>query len=433
MSTDCPKGSINAHWFAFFNALTFQIIIGTPLFLYAKSIGASSTVLGLLAAATPLMTMLQLPAAKYLPVFGYRRFVLMGWGARTVFIFFVALIPLLGFLDNPTKLTLLVFCILVFNMMRGAASAAWMPWIALLIPEEARARFLSRDQIFMYGGSLLALLVSALMIGGEVSVYEFSLVFVLSGLAGGVALYFIKNIPDVHAPDAMQKSAQAVPWKTIFYYPPFLALLIFNLLFVFEVGSLGVFTVQYLRDLPGFNDSVVLYLSCLSFVGSLLVLPFVGKLLDRFGNKVVLFVSLLLFGIVILGWFCLAAGLVSPKSGVVFMVNLLGGVAGAGFNVANSRMAFAVMPHMGRDHFFALFSVITSLGLGASPVLWGISLDYIGAFEVITGAFHWHRHSIYFAVLFGLNILTLLQVHRLHERVAENGDAQLADAFKEAV
>jgi MFS family permease len=433
VSTDCPKGSINAHWFAFFNALTFQIIIGTPLFLYAKSIGASSTVLGLLAAATPLMTMLQLPAAKYLPVFGYRRFVLMGWGARTVFIFFVALIPLLGFLDNATKLTLLVFCILVFNMMRGAASAAWMPWIALLIPEEARARFLSRDQIFMYGGSLLALLVSALMIGGEVSVYEFSLVFLLSGLAGGVALYFIKKIPDVHAPDAMQKSAQAVPWKTIFYYPPFLALLIFNMLFVFEVGSLGVFTVQYLRDLPGFNDSVVLYLSCLSFVGSLLILPFVGKLLDRFGNKVVLFVSLLLFGTVILGWFCLAAGLVSPKSGVVFMVNLLGGVAGAGFNVANSRMAFAVMPHMGRDHFFALFSVITSLGLGASPVLWGISLDYIGAFEVITGAFHWHRHSIYFAVLFGLNILTLLQVHRLHERGAENGDAQLADAFKEAV
>ncbi len=423
MSTDCPKGSFNAHWFAFFNALTFQIIIGTPLFLYAKSIGASSTVLGLLAAATPLMTMLQLPAAKYLPVFGYRRFVLMGWGARTVIIFFVALIPLLGFLDNATKLTLLVFCILVFNMMRGAASAAWMPWIALLIPEEARARFLSRDQIFMYGGSLLALLVSALMIGGEVSVYEFSLVFLLSGLAGGVALYFIKKIPDVHAPEAMEKSAVAVPWRTIFFYPPFFALLLFNMLFVFEVGSLGVFTVQYLRDLPGFNDSVVLYLSCLSFVGSLLVLPFVGRLLDRFGNKVVLFVSLLLYGSVILGWFCLAAGLVSPKSGVVFMVNLLGGIAGAGFNVANSRMAFAVMPQMGRDHFFALFSVITSLGLGASPVLWGISLDYIGAFEVVTGAFHLHRHSIYFGVLFVLNILTLLQVRRLHERVSENGDA----------
>jgi len=433
VSADCPKGSFNAHWFAFFNALTFQIIIGTPLILYAKSIGASSTVLGLLAAATPLMTILQLPAAKYLPVFGYRRFVLMGWSARTVIIFIVALIPILGFLDNATKLTVLVFCILVCNMMRGAASAAWMPWIALLIPEEAMARFLSRDQLFMFSGSLLALLVSALMIGGEVSAYEFSMVFLVSGLAGGVALYFIKKIPEVHAPDAMKKSALVVPWRAIFFYPPFIALLLFNMLFVFEVGSLGVFTVQYLRDLPDFNDSMVLYLSCLSFVGSLLVLPFVGRLLDRFGNKAVLFVSLLLFGSVILGWFCLAAGLLSAQSGVVLLVNFLTGVASAGFNVANSRMAFAVMPQMGRDHFFALFSVITSLGLGASPILWGISLDYIGTFELVTGVFHWHSHSIYFAVLFGLNILTLLQVRRLHETVTENRGDGLADPFKEAV
>lgn len=433
MSNDCPKGSFNAHWFAFFNALTFQIVIGTPLILYAKSIGASSTVLGLLAAATPLMTMLQLPAAKYLPVFGYRRFVMMGWGARTVFIFFIALIPVLGFLDNTTKLTLLVFSILIFNIMRGAASAAWMPWIALLIPEEARARFLSRDQLFMFSGSLLALLVSAFLIGGEVAAYEFSLVFLLSGMAGGVALYFIKKIPDVHAPDAVKESSHPVSWRAVFVYSPFLALLVFNMLFVFEIGSLGVFSVQYLRDLPGFNDSVVLYFSCLSFIGSLLVLPFIGGWLDRFGNKALLFVSLLLFGIVIFGWFCLAAGLVSPKSGVVFAVNFLSGVAGAGFNVANARMAFAIMPQSGRDHFFALFSVITSLGLGASPVLWGISLDYIGTFEVVTGAFHWHRHSIYFGVLFGLNLLTLLQIRRLHERVGENGGDVPADAFKEVV
>lgn len=230
-----------------------------------------------------------------------------------------------------------------------------MPWIALLIPEEARARFLSRDQLFMFSGSLLAVLVSAFLIGGEVAAYEFSLVFLLSGLAGSVALYFIKKIPDVHTPDAVQQSSQPVPWKTIFLYPPFLALLLFNILFVFEVGSLGVFTVQYLRDLPGFNDAVVLYISCLSFMGSLLVLPFVGGWLDRFGNKAVLFLSLLLFGTVILGWFSLAAGLLSPQSGVVLLVNFLAGVAGAGFNVANSRMAFSIMPKAGRDHFFCAF------------------------------------------------------------------------------
>jgi hypothetical protein len=75
------------------------------------------------------------------------------------------------------------------------------------------------------------------------------------------------------------------------------------------------------------------------------------------------------------------------------------------------------MPVMGRNHFCAMFSVITSLGLGAAPVAWGISLDVIGTYEVVTGAFHWKRHSIYFAVLFLLNIFTILQTRRLCEHV----------------
>jgi hypothetical protein len=90
-------------------------------------------------------------------------------------------------------------------------------------------------------------------------------------------------------------------------------------------------------------------------------------------------------------------------------------VAGASFNVANAKIIFAIMPQMGRNHFFALFSVISSLGLGASPIVWGMSLDFIGTYEVVTGALHWKRHSLYFATLFLLNLLTLWQVHRLQE------------------
>jgi hypothetical protein len=63
-----------------------------------------------------------------------------------------------------------------------------------------------------------------------------------------------------------------------------------------------------------------------------------------------------------------------------------------------------------------LFTVITSLGLGAAPVVWGISLDFIGTYEAVTGALEWKRHSIYFAALFVLNLATVLQVSRLHEK-----------------
>ncbi len=416
MSTHkCPPGSFNIHWFNLVNAISFQIVLGAPLILYAKSIGASSSTLGVLASFTPLMTVLQWPAAKYLHVYGYKRFVLTGWTMRLVFVFLIAIVPVLGFLDPASKLVLLVAALFFFNILRGIASAAWMPWIAALIPDGARSAFLSRDQAAMFIGSLLALFVSSLVLGGGASPDEYSLVFLVSGLAGMASLYFIKRIPEVSGAEEMQHTSQAVPWRTILSYPPFTALLIFNLLFVLVVGSLGVFTVEYLHEFPGFDASLILTLSGISFAGSLVALAFVSRLVDRQGAKSVLAGSLVLISLVIAGWFLLAAGLVPCTKRVIAALNFVSGMAGAAFSVANGRLALATMPLMGRNHFFALFSVITSLGLGAAPVAWGISLDFIGTFEMVTGAFLWKRHSIYFAVLFLLNVFTILQTRRLHE------------------
>ena len=402
------------------NAVSFQIILGAPLILYAKSIGASSTIIGVLAAFTPIMTMLQWPAAKYLHVYGYKRFVLTGWSLRLVFVFVVSLVPLLGFLDSASKLVLLVLSLFVFNTLRGIASAAWMPWITGLIPDEARAAFLSRDQVAMFVGSLISLFLSSLLLSGEVSPGEYSLVFFVSALAGLASLVFIKKIPEVSPGEDLAMTSHAVPWREIFFYPPFFALMIFNLLFVLVVGSLGVFTVEYLHEFPDFNVSQVLTLTGISFIGSLTALSFVSYLVDRHGAKPVLGLSLCVISLVIAGWFLVAAGVLPCSKRLIGGLNFASGMAGAAFNVANGRLAMATMPVMGRNHFFALFSVITSLGLGAAPVAWGISLDMIGTFEVITGDFHWKRHSIYFAVLFALNFFTILQTRRLHEKPIEN-------------
>lgn len=397
------------------NAVSFQIILGAPIILYAKSIGATSTVVGILAAFTPLMTVLQLPAAKWLPVYGYKRFFLAGWGLRTVFIFFVAVVPLLSCLNDVSRLVLLVAILFFYNLWRGIASTAWMPWIAALIPEEEKAVFLSRDQIFLFCGALVSLVFSALLMSGDVDAMEYSLVFFLSALAGTAALVFIKNVPDVCGSQQMQDSSEPVPWRQILFYPPFFSLLVFNLLFVIVVGSLGVFTVEYLHEFPGFDVAEVLYLSGVSFIGALASLPFVGKILDRRGGKIVLLTTLILFGCVIAGWFLIAAGIIPCKRRVICLLNLVSGAAGASFNVANARIIFATMPQTGRNHFFALFSVISSLGLGAAPVVWGVSLDFIGTYEVLAGPFHWKRHSIYFAALFLLNLVTILQSRRLRE------------------
>src|SRR3982750_3064727 len=95
-----PHGLPNAFLFSAFNALSFQIVLSSPMVLYAKTLGASATVLGIVAGMMPLLVIFQIPAANYIARVGFKRFVYAGWGTRVLFIFGMALVPLTGgFLD----------------------------------------------------------------------------------------------------------------------------------------------------------------------------------------------------------------------------------------------------------------------------------------------------------------------------------------------
>ena len=59
-----PVGLKNAYLFATFNALSFQIVLGSPMILYAKGLGASATVLGIIAGMMPMLVIFQIPAAQ---------------------------------------------------------------------------------------------------------------------------------------------------------------------------------------------------------------------------------------------------------------------------------------------------------------------------------------------------------------------------------
>src|SRR5258707_108730 len=94
VSDEVKRDSAYAHQFSLYNQLNFQITLGTPMILYAKSLGASSTTIGIVAALAPLLTVLQLPTAYFIPKVGYKRFVLLGWFSRTLTGFSLALLPL---------------------------------------------------------------------------------------------------------------------------------------------------------------------------------------------------------------------------------------------------------------------------------------------------------------------------------------------------
>ena len=164
-----------------FNALSFQIILGSPMVLYAKSLGAGATVLGMLSGMMPLLVIFQIPAASYVARVGYKRFVYAGWGTRVFFIFAIALIPGMAFLRSGTKLSLIIFLLFIFNLSRGISSCAWLPWITSLVPATVRGKYLAWDQAVIGLASCGAFVLSALCLGEYPKPWQFALIFFLSG------------------------------------------------------------------------------------------------------------------------------------------------------------------------------------------------------------------------------------------------------------
>ena len=416
-----PAGLGALYWFSAFNALSFQPILSSPMVLYAKSLGASATVLGILAGMMPLLVITQLPAAKFVDRVGYRRFVLGGWTTRVVVIFLLAAVPLTGgFLDHTTQLVLLLALLFAFNVFRGVASCAWLPWITELIPAAARGRHFARDQFWMNGASMLSFALAAVVLGANGGPGHYAFIFLIAALAGAASLPALKRIPDVPTHPEKDGTKGAVPWLELAALPPFRKLLHVNCAWSLAYGGLTTFVVKYLKDGAGLRADLILCFMSVSFIGGMASPWLAGVRLDRLGSRPMLGFTMVLGFLIGVGWMLAAGGLIAPGWGFALPLMTLLGLVNALFSAANNRLAMQIVPKLGRNHFFALFMVVWQITLGLSPVLWGLLLDAIGPREATTIGFGWNRYSIYFGLVAAAFVWAFILCRRLEEpRAAE--------------
>jgi MFS family permease len=105
-----------------------------------------------------------------------------------------------------------------------------------------------------------------------------------------------------------------------------------------------------------------------------------------------------------------------------FLMGLCNALAG----MAIARLVMAIVPPMGRNHFFALYSVLGSLALGLAPILWGLTIDAVGT-RHFGERFDWNRYSIFFGAAAAAFGVTLALVRRIEEPKAASMDALLRE------
>lgn len=423
-----PAGLHNAFLFAAFNALSFQIVLSSPMVLYAKTLDASATVLGIIAGMMPLLVIFQIPAASHVNRIGYRRFVLAGWGTRVLFIFALALVPLTGvFLNHTTRLALVLMLLFGFNLSRGISSCAWLPWITTLVPETLRGKYLVLDAATMNLASFFTFLIAAATLAGDPHPWQFALLFAFSAVMGAISLVFLKRIPDIEPPTETRPSGARVPWLAMTRHAPFRKLLRAVVAWSVAYGGLVAFTVAYLKAEAGLGDGTIMLLSSASFLGGLSSLWFLGSRLDRLGSKPVLGFSFAAWIAVMAGWMTLAGGVFPARVVAIVALEFLMGLLAALVNMANTRLAMAVVPVLGRNHFFALYSVLLNVTQGLAPIGWGLLIDAVGDRAPLALGLAWNRYTVFFAGAAGAFLVTLFLSRRLEEPAAASMDELLRE------
>jgi MFS family permease len=174
-------------------------------------------------------------------------------------------------------------------------------------------------------------------------------------------------------------------------------------------------------------EGKILLVTSVSFLGGMSTLWLMHSRFDRVGSKPVLGVACGGWLLVLAGWALLSGGVL--KAGIVFVLPLVFfmGLLAALANMANNRLAMAVVPPMGRNHFFAIYSVVTNVTLGLAPIAWGVLIDAVGEHAPIWMGLEWNRFTVFFVAVAVAFAATFVISRRLDEPKAASLEELLRD------
>jgi MFS family permease len=87
----------------------------------------------------------------------------------------------------------------------------------------------------------------------------------------------------------------------------------------------------------------------------------------------------------------------------------------------------AIVPPMGRNHFFAIYSVVTNVTLGLAPIAWGVLIDAVGESKPAWLGLEWNRYTVFFALAAVAFAATFVLARRLDEPKAASMEALLRE------
>jgi MFS family permease len=394
-------------------AMVFMVLTGGAFLTgLALFFGANDFEIGLLGAIPFLAQMAQLGSAYLVDLTGKRKVIAI----RSLIMARQAwwiLLPL-PFLGGGWRLGVLLGIVVISNLATMAGTAAWMSWLADLIPDRIRGRYFG----FRSGIIAIATITSTLLGGAILDHFKvrhldgqgFAIIIALGCAFGLAAIMQMKRLPDKPLPLNSAKSHWTFalePLKDRNFRHLIKVFFVWN----FACGiSAAFFAAHMLTNLKMSFTQISLYASAASIAAVLLNRPW-GTLIDKFGSKPIIVFCALGISIVPLIWWI-------PRPGhlwILLFEAIYSGALWTGFNLGAFNIPIANSPQKNRTIYLAVFAVITGLGFFVASIIGGILAQ---SWRDI----HWHlgpqtivNYHLLFAISSSLRMLAALMALGFHE------------------
>ncbi len=375
---------------------------GIFLVAFGLQLGASNTVIGLLAAIPPLAELIQMPAISVVENVRNRRLICVG--ASIVARIFWIVIALIPFLFGPAAaVPVLIVSLVLYGCVSAISHCSWNSWMRDLVPEEILGSFFSRRMSLSLAlGIVLSLGASALIDFIQRNpAYPpgtaYSVIFLGGFVAGLMGIWYMTKIPE----PLMKEVVKVPPLDQIrdtFRDENFSRLIAFLGAWNFATNLAAPFFTVYLLVMLDFDITVVIAFAVLSQISSVLSYGMWGRIADRFSNKSVLRISGPLFMICILGWtFTTLPNRHLLTIPLLIALHILMGVSTAGVTLASANIGLKLAPHGGATAYLATINITNSLAAGIAPILGGMFVDSFKATE-LSLTLNWKSPGTAFAI-----------------------------------
>ncbi|MDR0443092.1 MAG: MFS transporter [Treponema sp.] len=344
------------NYFNILNSISWNLLVGIIITLFAMRLGASSTYIGLLGSSFYVALFL-LPLGKLLA----RRFSIIGiysftWVMRSICMVMAAAAPFFDLAGHRnTALLFILIGVFSFHLFRGIGMIGNNPVLSQLAAGPDRGSYLTQIQIMNSAIGMFGSFLMAMVLGMEPPVFVYSILLSIGVITGIVSGYMIRKVPEPPGEEDGRGMKLHAIFKDALAQDGLRRFMIIFFLVAMVSGVTRIFAVVYAREVFAHSDGLVSLYTVFGGLGFLMVGLSIKFLVDRIGAKPLFIVC------VIIGLVSMIPVVFFPRSAVE---NMTGAILFLSFLFFMLNFGFLGSEGIAQTYFMALIPQEKMLDLG---------------------------------------------------------------------